>query len=483
MASSGIFSLVMRRRWIVVATALFAAALGAISAGQIEPTYQSRARLLVGPLTADQAALRAWSQLTRTYAELTRSQGVLKGAAEKLDFPTSTRRIGAKTSVFANEITRIVDVAVRDSDPERARDIANALADTLLEFGTPAQAPDVEGADPAAVGSALTVVEAANLPLGPVAPNEELITMLAALAGALAALVGIVVFDRAGELVGDPERLREHDDLDVLADLAGVDLRLAGREGLLAPIPPKLEADLRVMGWRLLHGGLGREVHTVLVVPSSEGDGCAIVATLMARVLSSLVGSVCVVDGAGGSGSLTERLGIEGAQGAGDLTRPDGEVTLVDLARPLAGGVSVVGVGNEPTDRAGLAEDPSRLFDPDGSMPLRVVIAPTLAGSIRPVTWGLLADVVVLHAVREETPLAAVHSLASSLKLAGSAVSGVLLSPPRPPWARRLLGRLRKNLGRKRPARHAVGGRRDGANGAKRPGKRPTPPARPTRSV
>lgn len=151
-----------------------AALMGFLVANRLPDTYEAEAKLLVGPLSADKDTLAASGAQARTYAALATTTPILEAAARNAGLTGIRSKID---SVTASDVTRLISITARDSDPQRAARIANALAGVLVQraaFGPP------EGK--------LAIVEQATPPEHPVGPSVGLIVPLTALVGLLAAL-------------------------------------------------------------------------------------------------------------------------------------------------------------------------------------------------------------------------------------------------------------------------------------------------------
>ena len=81
---SGYLAILRRWWWTLLVAAWVAGLMGYVIAGRIEPTYESSARLLVGPINSDTNTLRASSQLVQTYAELATSSGLLEATVSEM---------------------------------------------------------------------------------------------------------------------------------------------------------------------------------------------------------------------------------------------------------------------------------------------------------------------------------------------------------------------------------------------------------------
>ena len=120
-----------RLRWWWLVAAGIVVALGAwILVSRGPDGYEASTRLRVGPQTGDTDTLRAAGIMARTDAELAKSQSLLDDAARALGLPPEEVD-DVDVDASADEVTRVLVISVRDDDPARAADLANALADAL----------------------------------------------------------------------------------------------------------------------------------------------------------------------------------------------------------------------------------------------------------------------------------------------------------------------------------------------------------------
>lgn len=127
-------ALKLARRWWWVAVLL--PVLAAVSAyalsSTLTPMYEARASLLVDASQASSGAnyndLLAAERLSRTYSSLAMADAVLVETANQVGSGLTADDISEMTSVSSIEETQLLQVAVTDSDPERAALIANTLS-------------------------------------------------------------------------------------------------------------------------------------------------------------------------------------------------------------------------------------------------------------------------------------------------------------------------------------------------------------------
>jgi uncharacterized protein involved in exopolysaccharide biosynthesis len=243
-SASGFLPLVRRWWWLLGSCAVAAALVAWLLAATAGKTYEAEAKLLVGPVNADYPTLQASGALGRTYAELAHSRRVVEAAARSAGVKLSRKQVDSAVTASSNDVTRILDVRVRYSDPTAAARVATGLATQLIQLRREAPAPESDpveammrepaiatlsrarqrGVREAAIhvigrshAGDLQLVQGPVPPRDPVAPRVTLLVMLAALAGALAAATYVIVREGALAL---PAREDEPEDFEVESFLA-----------------------------------------------------------------------------------------------------------------------------------------------------------------------------------------------------------------------------------------------------------------------
>lgn len=216
MTGPGFIHLVRRWWWLIALGAVVGALAAWLIASHAGKTYQADTSLLVGPVSGDFSTLHASGELGKTYAELAVSRPVVQAAARSAGVRLTPAELETAVTATSNDITRIIDIGVRQRNPLAAARLANAVGQQLLRVRTrlPVQRTDAAKTilgDPSlatlshnqrqavrgAVGrfgwsstaGDLAVVESAVPSRQPVAPKVRLLVILAALGGALAAVL------------------------------------------------------------------------------------------------------------------------------------------------------------------------------------------------------------------------------------------------------------------------------------------------------
>jgi uncharacterized protein involved in exopolysaccharide biosynthesis len=224
MSEPGLLPLLRRWWWLLAISALAAAAIAWPLTSGLGKTYEAEMKFLVGPVNADYATLEAAGSLSRTYADLAQSRRIVEAAARSSGLTLTRRQVETAVSAMSNDVTRIIDVRVRYSDPQSAARLAAALAAQLFQLRSQAPKPednpvaaimadprvgmlsarerrDVRHAALRVVGQAhagdLRLIDAPVPPQNPVGPMVGLLVMLAAIVGALAAAAYVIVREGA----------------------------------------------------------------------------------------------------------------------------------------------------------------------------------------------------------------------------------------------------------------------------------------------
>ena len=130
---------VIRRRWRIVALCVLLGLLGAGVASYLTPReYSSDVTLYVslqGRADSSDAAYQA-SQIAKervvSYAPLLQDERITQPVIDKLQLGVTSAQLAQRITVTVQPETVVLSAAVTDTSPQRAADIANALADEFV---------------------------------------------------------------------------------------------------------------------------------------------------------------------------------------------------------------------------------------------------------------------------------------------------------------------------------------------------------------
>jgi receptor protein-tyrosine kinase len=163
----------LRNRWIIICATTLVAVLGTVAITMLTtPLYQASTRLFVsttggGSVDAVYTGNRFSQERVASYTELLTGENLAQRTIAKLGLTMTPKELQKRVTASAKVDTVLIDVAVRDESPARARDIADALSDEFVamvrELETPQDgtAPDVR----------VVVEQRASIPEKPVSPK------------------------------------------------------------------------------------------------------------------------------------------------------------------------------------------------------------------------------------------------------------------------------------------------------------------------
>src|ERR1700687_1590885 len=152
---------IRRWAWLIILCPLVAALAAGLISLQLTKIYEAQVSILVRPsqplsIVDPGVAALTTDQVLRTYARLMTERPLLEKVIADQGLKTDPVSLSKQITVTPQPNTAILDVAVRDSDPTRARDTANTLVNDFIT-----QIKDIqtaEGKTPTASSDKLVVV-------------------------------------------------------------------------------------------------------------------------------------------------------------------------------------------------------------------------------------------------------------------------------------------------------------------------------------
>ena len=182
----------------------------------IKPKYTSTTRIYVVSRSSDTSLtnqdLQAGSYLVNDYKEVITSSEVLSSVIDQEKLSMSTGELSKDIAVTIPTDTRVISIAVTDTDAQRACDIANTVREVAAEKITAVTKVDD-----------VTTLESATKPSHPSSPNVKKNAAIGALAGVFLAVVGILVAEVLDDRVRRPEDIEEALGMTLLGVVPDVD--------------------------------------------------------------------------------------------------------------------------------------------------------------------------------------------------------------------------------------------------------------------
>ena len=131
---------IKKRFWIVILTTVISVGISIVVTNRTKVQfYQAKTTMIVNietyenqsVLTSDQ--ISAGQKLAVLYGEIIKSRSVLEPVIEKLNLDMTPQQLAGMISVSQVNETHIMNLSVTDTDPDRAKAIANTIPEVFTE--------------------------------------------------------------------------------------------------------------------------------------------------------------------------------------------------------------------------------------------------------------------------------------------------------------------------------------------------------------
>ncbi|QYG92261.1 CpsD/CapB family tyrosine-protein kinase [Iamia sp. SCSIO 61187] len=381
---------------IAVATGI-ALLVGYGLARQATPTYEARAKLLVGPLNADIATVRAATAATGTYVQLAGAPATVEAVARDTGVDPDQLYSGMRATTDPE--ARILRVRARAHTAADAAAVANGVARRLIRLAAD---------DSPALAGRLTLIDGATPPSSPISPRIAVIAPLAAAGGLLGGLALVMVLELLGDAAGSVTEVR----------------RAARVPALTLPAVTRRPSAVRGGQVVARHLDLVRPGATsVLLTGTSALDGGGRLALELAAAWAADGHRVVVVDA--GAGETTAVMGLEERPGVTEaLEGREVAPTVLGGRVEALGGPRAPSLGRvEPSAARRVVED----LVASGA---RVVVhAPPATLEPATLAWARVVDSTVLVSRRDTGRREPLTQVADALQRVGADLAFTVLHP------------------------------------------------------
>ncbi len=284
-----IFQIIRKYLILIIITPIIFAAIGAaVSIYLIEPVYESSTTLIV---REDKAAEEAISisdvnlskSLVYTYAEMAKSYTVLDNTAKTLNIDKLN---SDNITVSPVKDTQILKVAVQNTDPVLARDIADTLVEEFtMEIQRITKTNNV------------AVVDYARLPLEPVKPNIVMNTAIAGILGLMVILLIVFLkeyFDNTAKTEKDIENLLG---LPILGAVPNFNHGSKSGKFLISDNPSSPVAEAyRKITTNIEFSNVDNEIKTIMITSAKQDEGKTTTICNIAAVMTELKKNILIMD-------------------------------------------------------------------------------------------------------------------------------------------------------------------------------------------
>ncbi|WP_197375544.1 polysaccharide biosynthesis tyrosine autokinase [Mycolicibacterium baixiangningiae] len=311
------FVKLLRAGWITIVAATVAGLLAAIALTMLTtPLYQASTRLFVSATSgASLSDIYQGNRLSQervvSYTQLLMGETLAQRTIDKLGLDTSAGALSSNVKATAKPDTVLIDVAVVDESPVRARDIANALSDEFVAMVRELETPE-DGSNP---DSRVVVEQRASIPLKPVVPHTTR-NLAGGVALGLIFGVGIVVLrDVLDNTIKDSAVLEEITGVGVVGSVP-LDKERRKQPAISFEQDNSVIAEaFRKMRTNLQFLAVDNPPRVIVVTSSVPSEGKSTTAINIALALAEADHSVVIVDGDMRRPTLHKTLDVIGAVG------------------------------------------------------------------------------------------------------------------------------------------------------------------------
>jgi len=341
---------IIRKRWRIIVAVVLVVVAGAALATALSPkVYQAQTRLFVSTSGGNDngASLLQGSSFTqqrvKSYADVITTPKVLDPVIETLKLDTTAARLGAQVTATVPLDTVLIEVAVLNSDPRVAAEVADAVGKQFTR--TVAELESV--ADGRSSPVKLTVVSAPTVPTTPISPKPTRNLALGVVLGLLLGLGLALVRDLLDTTIKGEKDCAEVTDATVIGSIAfDPDARKHPLIVQADPHSPRAEA-FRTLRTNLQFVDAANHPRSIVFTSSLPGEGKTTTTANLAITMAASGVRVCVIEGDLRRPRLLEYMGMEGAVGLTNVLI--GHADLGDVLQQFSDtGVYVIGAGSVP---------------------------------------------------------------------------------------------------------------------------------------
>lgn len=214
------FGIIKKRFWIIALITIVAMVVsGVISFFVLSPVYEAKSTLIVNTeknedtqmITGDQFSVS--QKLAVTYGEIIKSRAVLESVISNLKLDSEYEDLVEKITVSPVKDTQIISISVQDTNPKKARDIANEIPKVFeKEAKRITKANDIQ------------VIDKAILPENPIKPNKMMNVAIAAVLGMMIGLFVVFLIEYLDNKLKTPQDIEKHLGLSVIGVIPNEDI-------------------------------------------------------------------------------------------------------------------------------------------------------------------------------------------------------------------------------------------------------------------
>jgi len=340
---------ILRERWLIVLALVLVGVLAAGAVWYLRPQeYTARLTMYVSAQTADSAqsayqGAQLSQQRVTSYVELVASPRVTEEVGRRLGLAISTDDLAEQIKASSALDSVLVDVAVTDTSPQRAADIANAVGQVFSGLVTELERPTTPGVQPPV---AVRVVQPAPVPAIPSSTSLPVALALGLIAGLGLGIAGALARSALDTSVKSPDHLRDATGAPNLGFIA-FDPQTPKRPLTVHEDPhsPRSEA-FRQLRTNLQFVDVDHPRKVVVVTSSLPAEGKSTTLANLAIAMSSAGYRVLAIEADLRRPKLADLLGLDRAVGLTSVLA--GRVHAGQAIQHWPGGIDVLASGPLP---------------------------------------------------------------------------------------------------------------------------------------
>ena len=260
---------------MIVACPILAALAAGIVSFALPPIYEGDVSLYVRPAQPIQGSDPTVAGLTTdailgTYANWMTQRPILESVSSQLGLGLRPEDLAKEIKVTPRTNTLLLDVAVQDTNPARARDIANQLVADFIDTVNSEQLPTAS----APAIDKLIVTSPAVLPDRPILRNKTLDVAIAFAAGLLVAVGMAFLLDYLDQSIKSDDDLVERLGLIPIGHIAYTPTAKARRSELVALDPHSTSSEaFKALRTGILFSTLDQALKAIVITSAELGEG------------------------------------------------------------------------------------------------------------------------------------------------------------------------------------------------------------------
>jgi capsular exopolysaccharide synthesis family protein len=422
---------VLRKRlWLIIPITLLFAATATTMSLATTPVYEASAKLLVvaktdragGIASAYQGALLS-QQLVKSFAQIMESRATAEAALRSTALGLTPRQLEGRIRAVPVPETLLIELAVEDADPVRARRLTNTVARAFIRT-----LPRLQGGSTLGV----TLVEPALTPTVPVRPRTRLNIGLGTVIGLVLGVGLALLLDLLDRSIRTPEDLEAA----IRAPVVGtIPPFKAGKQPIPVATEPRTAPaeSFRKLRTNFAFLGIDRPSLCCVVTSATAGDGKSTVSANLGIALAQAGQRVVVVDADLRKPTLHRVFSLH--QRVGTTTVLLDQANAADaLQQPGPGMPFVLTSGQlppNPSELLGSRRMQELLAELRATYEVVVVDCPPLLPVTDPMVVSGFADGILLVVKAGATTRDQVHAAQAICSKAGATVFGTVLNASR----------------------------------------------------